>query len=513
MMLASICPLARRVLLLVFAGAVCVQAAERIIVDARLEKRLPAQPPGKLAPALDATLQLNGRLLGLTQKRGQAVIELPGGRDLSWSRTILSARRRFIKVERISDEPIDRISQLIVLYEPAHALPEAGQALADVKVRSRHLPGHYVVLDTGGRIDAFLLRRLVRLDGVRFVEPNYRYRLTASAPPNDPDYLADTLWGLVRIKAPAAWAVVHDSPARVALLDTGIHYTHPDLVDNVWENCAESGGQTGVDDDHNGCIDDIHGCDFVDGDGDPADTQGHGTAVAGIVAAVGNNGQGVVGVAWHAQLIAVRIFGSSGTDTDANMIAKAIDYAIANHARVLNASWAGPNAEALAVSDAITRAGASDALLVAAVDLRGEDIDQPGNTLDFPAAYAHDNIIAVMATTNNNATNNNEDRTASTNYGATSVDIGAPGDDIKSTTLGDVYTSNFGTSFATAHVTGAVALVWGHPAYRNKSALEVRQLILDHADPVATLSGRCVTGGRLNLDFLGQPAQTPQAPP
>src|SRR5438046_9662225 len=103
-MLASICPLARRVLLLVFAGAVWVQAAERIIVDARLEKRLPAQPPDKLAPALDATLQLNGRLPGLTQKRGQAVIELPGGGELSWSRTIVSPRRRFITVEIISDD-------------------------------------------------------------------------------------------------------------------------------------------------------------------------------------------------------------------------------------------------------------------------------------------------------------------------------------------------------------------------------------------------------------------------
>ena len=106
-----------------------------------------------------------------------------------------------------------------------------------------------------------------------------------------------------------------------------------------------------------------------------------------------------------------------------------------------------------------------------------------------------------------------DDATASTNYGATSVDIGAPGDDIKCTTLGDVYTSNFCTSFATAHVTGAGALVWGHPAYRNKSAREVRQLILDHSYSVATLSGRCVTEGRLNLDFLGPPAQAPPAPP
>jgi subtilisin family serine protease len=238
------------------------------------------------------------------------------------------------------------------------------------------------------------------------------------------------------------------------------------------------------------------------------DTSGHGTSVAGVVGAVGNNGQGTVGVAWHVPLVAVRILDSDDGTADEKRISKAIEYALKRGARVLNASWSAEGAESVLISDAITHAataGKTGALLIASSGNKRKNID---DTPVYPASYAHENIIAVAATLNEDI----EKLSPSSGVGKTSVDLAAPGIGIKTTKLNQGYATRDGTSFAVPHVTGAVALVWGDPRHATKTAQEVRQLLFLNVDKtLASLAGNCATGGRLDLTFL-RPSVQQQAP-
>ncbi len=262
---------------------------------------------------------------------------------------------------------------------------------------------------------------------VEYAEPNYIVHAMATTP-NDTSF--SQLWGLdntgqnggtfdADIDAPEAWDMTTGSDSVViAVIDSGVAYNHPDLKDNIWTNTGETSCEDGIDNDSNGYIDDCNGWDFLSDDNDPEDYYEHGTHVAGIIAAVGNNNEGVTGVMWQAKIMPLRFLGINGSGTVADAVA-AILYANANGAHVINASWGGDN-YSLALKDAID---ASNAVVVCAAGNDGVDND---STPYYPASYTSSNIITVAAT------DHNDGIAVFSDYGAASVDLAAPGVDIYS---------------------------------------------------------------------------------
>ena len=253
---------------------------------------------------------------------------------------------------------------------------------------------------------------------VDYAEPNYLRFIRAT--PDDTDYA--NLWGLSQINAPAAWDVeTNCTSVVVAVIDSGVDYTHPDLAANIWSNTDEI-ADNGLDDDNNGKIDDVRGWDFVFNNNDPMDFFGHGTHVAGTIGAVGNNAQGVTGVCWQAKIMPLRVFDVFGIGTVADVI-EAMDYARQNGARIVNASYAGPDFSQ-AESDGIAQLNSAGVLLIAAAGNESVDIAQ---TPSYPASYDLPNIIAVAAT-------DKSDLLAPfSNFGKSKVLVAAPGIDIFST--------------------------------------------------------------------------------
>jgi subtilisin family serine protease len=245
--------------------------------------------------------------------------------------------------------------------------------------------------------------------------------------PNDPKYLDGTLWGLNQgndadIDAPEAWDVrTAASGIVVAVIDTGIRYTHQDLAANAWTNPGEIAGDR-IDNDGNGYVDDVRGIDAYNRDGDPMDDQGHGTHCAGTIGATGNNGIGLTGVAWGVRLMALKFLSSTGSGADSDAVT-CIDYARLKGAKVLSCSWGGGGA-GTSLQAAIERARTAGILMVAAA---GNESNNNDLNPSYPASYPHDNIISVASTTSTDALS------SFSNYGATSVDLGAPGSSIYST--------------------------------------------------------------------------------
>jgi subtilisin family serine protease len=269
----------------------------------------------------------------------------------------------------------------------------------------------------------------------------------AQAPAADPR--ADEQWSLqgdAPMGIASAWRQTTGADVTVAIVDSGIDLAHPDLVPNLWTNPGEV-PDNGVDDDHNGYVDDVHGFDFVDGDGTPQDVNGHGTHVAGIVAARGGNGIGVSGVAWRARLMAVRVLDGDARGTTST-VAQGIRYAVDNGARIVNLSLAGP-APAGDLESAIQYAGRRGVLVVAAAGNDGRDL---AGAPTYPAAYPEDNVLGVAATDQRGALS------AISDFGP-GADLAAPGEDILSTALGGGYEWRTGTSMAAPHVTGALVLL------------------------------------------------------
>lgn len=337
------------------------------------------------------------------------------------------------------------------------------------------------------------------LEHVLYAEPNYM--LHALNTPNDPMYSQQ--WGLnntgqtggtidMDIDAPEAWEVTTGSSNTiVAVIDTGVDYNHPDLAANIWNNVAEVGGLPGVDDDGNGYVDDFHGYDFANNDNNPMDDHSHGTHVAGTVAALGNNGIGVTGVAWDAQIMAVKFLDAQGNGTTANAV-EAIDYAVDNGAVIANASWGGNEPFSQTMYDAIAAAGEADQVFVAGAgngNFIGIGQDNDFNPF-YPASFDLDNIISVAAI------DHVGNRAIFSNYGATSVDIGAPGVNILSTKPGSSYQTLSGTSMATPHVTGVAALL--RSEFPTWTYDQVIDQILTSVVPNAALAGITTTGGQLN---------------
>lgn len=327
---------------------------------------------------------------------------------------------------------------------------------------------------------------------ISYAEPDYL--VTALEIPNDPMF--DQLWGLhntgqtggtpgADIDAVRAWDVSSDAHEIViGVIDTGVDYNHPDLAANIWTNPGEVAGD-GLDNDGNGYVDDVHGYDFYNLDGDPWDDNRHGTHCAGTIAAVGNNGTGVVGVSWTAKIMALKFLGSDGVGSVSRAIL-ALEYATLMRAKIMSNSWGG-GAYSVALESAIRAAHEAGALFVAASGNSALDNDAMPF---YPASYDVPNVISVAAT------DYSDNLAYFSNYGRTSVDLAAPGENILSTTPGGSYDYLSGTSMAAPHVSGAAALVWGRfPAMQVD---DVKTLILASADPLPSLADKCLTGGRLN---------------
>jgi len=349
---------------------------------------------------------------------------------------------------------------------------------------------------------------VITLDDVKKTSPTQENLATITpqtTTPNDPSY--PQLWGLnntgqtggtpdADIDAPEAWDIQTGNPNLViGVIDSGVDYTHPDLAANIWTNPGEIAGN-GIDDDGNGYIDDVRGWDFASNDNDPMDVNGHGTHVAGTIAAKGNNGVGVTGVAWNAKIVILRFLGDDGSGLLSDAIL-AINYATAKGIKLTNNSWGG-GGYSQALYDAINTAGQQGGLFIAAAgnsSLPNPPLPIPVPIIPFPAypaSYDLPNIISVAST------DHNDQYSFFSNYGRTSVDLAAPGSDILSTTLGGTYGRLSGTSMASPHVTGAAALVWSqNPTW---TAQQVKDRLMQTTDPIYDLIRKTVSNGRLNIN-------------
>ena len=330
---------------------------------------------------------------------------------------------------------------------------------------------------------------------VEYVEPNY-YRHTCAIP-NDTDF--DLLWGLhntgqyvhgtsgtpdADIDAPEAWEITTgSSDIVIAVVDTGVDYSHPDLSGNMWSNTGEIPDNES-DDDGNGYVDDVRGWDFFSNDKDPMDLHGHGTHVTGIAAAEGDNAIGITGVCWTARIMPLRFLDADGYGTVADEIL-AIDYAIANGAHIINASF-GSDTYSQSEYNAISRANSEGILFIAAA---GNDSLNNDTSPFYPASYNLPNIISVAAT------DQDDNLSRFSNYGPATVDVGAPGVNIYSTSLDTGYRYMHGTSVATPHVAGLAALIWGVKS--GITHMKIKDIILNGVDIKPSLNGKTFTGGRI----------------
>lgn len=361
---------------------------------------------------------------------------------------------------------------------------------------------------------------------VEFAEPNWVY--THQTVSNDPYYTGGFTWGLYgNLTSPAnqfgsqageAWAAgyVGAQSVYVGVVDEGIQYTHPDLSANVWTNPYEIPGD-GIDNDGNGYVDDIHGWDFYSNDNSIYDgtADDHGTHVTGTIAATGGNGLGVPGINWHVTYISGKFLGPNGGYTSDAI--EAVDYFTDLKTRhglnivALNNSWGG-GGFSQALLDAVVRAAQQNILFVAAAG-NGDRVGRAINTdssPSYPSCYnttvgaGYDSVISVTAIDNAGS------KASWANYGATTVDLGAPGVGIYSTLPTDSYGSYSGTSMATPHVTGAAALYAStHPG---ASAAEIKSALLNSTLATASLAGKTVTGRRLNLSTVITPPGPPTTP-
>lgn len=340
--------------------------------------------------------------------------------------------------------------------------------------------GWYQATITAGGSISSSLPAFQRLSTVVTATPDFRVKLTAT--PNDTNYASQ--WALENsgdtdIDAAQAWNYGTSSSVVVAVIDTGVDYTHTDLASNIWTNTREIAGN-GLDDDRNGYTDDIRGWNFVSDNNNPADDNGHGTHVAGTIGAVGNNGIGISGIAWSIKVMALKFMDSTGSGNLSDAVA-AIDYARVNGAKIINASWGGGGFSS-ALQSAITRFQNAGGIFVAAA---GNEGSNNVTTPSYPANYA--GVVSVAASTSTGTL------ASFSNYG-TNVDIVAPGQNILSTIPGNRYASYNGTSMASPHVAGALALLWGQsPAL---TATQLVTLVMNNTDAVLTDRTQY---GRLNV--------------
>lgn len=418
--------------------------------------------------------------------------------------------RRNALVEANPKLTIDPTS-ILIQFHPWSTLAARETVLAQVGGRTIQtwalVPGLHHVAVSAPVAEALRALQLVAVmdhSPVVYAEPDHLGHLGAT--PNDTYY--SLLWGLnntgqtvnrdrgtanADIDADLAWDVITGGNVAVGMADSGIRASHEDLAANRWTNPGEIAGN-GIDDDGNGYIDDTWGWDFWNNDNNPSDDNGHGSHTAGTVGAVGNNGKGVVGVCWTVRLVGLKIGSASGSVSTSAAVS-ALDYCVGKGVRLSNHSWGG-GAFSSALNSAITNARTAGHMLVCAAGNGGADGRGDNNDAvpQYPASYSQDNIIAVAATDNDNKL------AKFSNYGATSVDLGAPGVTIAScyNSSDAAYVYMDGTSMATPHVTGVAALVWAqNPGW---TYAQVRSKILASVKPIASLAGKSATGGCVNAN-------------
>ncbi len=415
-------------------------------------------------------------------------------------------------ISYIPNELLVKFSKGLSANARAAALSRIGGAVAE-KILTKAMQrfgdneGVYLINTPLAAMEA-----ISKLKGTEIVyaEPNYIYNHDAVS--NDTYFTNGSLWGMYGdatspanqygSQAGEAWAAgkTGSSSVYVGVIDEGAQWSHPDLAANFWINPYDP--VDGIDNDGNGYKDDIRGWDFDGNNNSTYDgTQDdHGTHVSGTIGAVGGNGIGVAGVNWSVKIISAKFLGRRG-GTTANAI-KAVDYFTDLRTRhslnivATNNSWGG-GGFSQGLQDAIGRANTANILFVAAAGNGGSDGvgDNNDAVANYPSNYPNANVIAVAAITSTGA------KSSFSNYGVTTVDLGAPGSGIYSTLPGSggssTYGSYSGTSMATPHVTGASALyVSTNPG---ANAATIKAAILSSAVSTASLSGKCVTGGRLNV--------------
>jgi subtilisin family serine protease len=412
-----------------------------------------------------------------------------------------------------------RAGELIVVFKESVPEAEQQQVLAKAAAKEEKKLGKALakLAKTDPAKLEYALKVLNADPRVRFAEPNYEVSIDALTP-NDTSF--GQLWGLKNtgqtvegvagtadadIDADDAWSVTTGSRSVVvAVIDTGVDFSHPDLGGSatasplMWTNPGEScsGCKTdGVDNDHNGYIDDWRGWDFANNDNNPFDDNEHGTHVAGTIGAQGNNGVGVTGVNWNVTIMAVKFLDAAGSGTTADAVA-AIRYAASFGVPISNNSW-GSTAPSQALGEAI--ADEQGMLVVAASGNSGVDSDVEPH---YPSSYMSPNVLSVAATTS-------RDQLATfSNFGDVSVDLAAPGASILSTIPGGGYAYFDGTSMATPHVAGAAALAKAR--FPGATVPGLKSLLMGTVDAKAALSGRVATGGRLNVFSAVSCSATPK---
>ncbi len=361
------------------------------------------------------------------------------------------------------------------------------------------LSGRLAKFKISGMSTKEAIARLKSHQAIEYVEPDYQVSIAQT--PDDPRF--DELWGLnndgqtggtadADIDAVEAWDISTGSrDVVVGVIDTGIDYSHSDLASNMWVNSSEVPGD-GIDNDGNGFVDDVHGINAITNSGDPMDDEGHGTHVSGTIGASGNNATGVVGVNHEVSLVGCKFLDAAGNGSTSDAI-KCIDYMVGLknagvNLRVLNNSWGG-GGYSQALADAIASSEAADLLFVAAAG--NDTIDNDVNP-HYPSNYENASVLSVAST------DQTDNISWFSHYGLTSVDMGAPGSAILSTTPGESYASYSGTSMATPHVAGAAALVLSINPELNTQ--ELKELLMSSGDANAALQGVTVAGTRLNVN-------------
>ena len=423
---------------------------------------------------------------------GRAVYDVPDA-DVNTMRSLAS------QIQQNVPEIRERSNRLLISYpDLTHKPSVETMKAAHLKVVQDYENGSFLIVEPEDGVSSSTIAALMSDNSVAYVAPDYIMSIpgkeddqvpgptVTESSPNDP--FLDRLWGMQNCGAIKVWPRHHEAKKIVvAVIDSGVDYRHPDLLGNMWSR--------------NGS----YGYDFYDDDNDPLDEQDHGTHVAGTIAGIGHNQVGVVGVAWEAQIMAMRFLGPDGSGATSDAV-KCIDWAVANGAHILNNSWGGPDSSPELV-EAVARAERRGVLFVAAAGNTGGTGNNNDLRPSYPSSLLSRNVISVGAIDENDA------RGSFSHYGKNSVDIGAPGVQVLSTTRNNGYNAFSGTSMAAPHVAGAAALIWAaefpNPTQNPEQMVKVRDLIYKNARPVVGLrefwghnAPAQVPGGVLDLSFL-----------